>query len=73
MVGHRQLIERGLLLTISRGLVSRHATPNGFLCQAEDDPGSLRDALTVEYLDDLKDRAVWIVDRVSEMSDHDTP
>ena len=26
----RQLIERGLLLMISRGLVRRHATPNGF-------------------------------------------
>ena len=66
----RQLIERGLLLMISRGLVSRYATPNGFLYQAEDDAGPFLDALTAEYLDDLKDRAVWVVDRFSEMSDH---
>jgi hypothetical protein len=56
---------------ISRGLVSRHATQNGFLYQAEDDAGPFLDALTAEYLDDLKDRAVWVVDRFSEMSDHD--
>ncbi len=67
----RQLIERGLMLMISRGLVSRHATPNGFMYQAEDDAGPFLDALTAEYLDDLKDRAVWVVDRFGEMSDHD--
>jgi hypothetical protein len=27
--------------------------------------------LTAEYLDELKDRASWVVDRFSEMSDHD--
>src|SRR5580693_8807281 len=53
----RQLIERGLMLMISRGLVSRHPTPNGFMYQAEDDAGPFLDALTAEYLKDLKDRA----------------
>ena len=67
----RQLIERGLMLMISRGLVRRHATPNGFMYQAEDDAGPFLDALTAEYLDELKDRASWVVDRFSEMSDHD--
>jgi hypothetical protein len=67
----RQLIERGLLLMISRGLISRHATSTGFLYQAEDDAGPFLDALSAEYLDDLKNRAVWVVDRFSEMSDHD--
>ncbi len=67
----RQLIERGLLLMISRGLLRRHATPNGFTYQAEDDAGPFLDALTAEYLDELKDRATWVVDRFSDMSDHD--
>jgi hypothetical protein len=67
----RQLIERGLMLLISRGLISRHATPNGFMYQAEDDAGPFIDALSAEYLDDLKDRAVWVIDRFGEMSDHD--
>jgi hypothetical protein len=64
----RQLIERGLLLMISRGLVSRHATEQGFTYQAEDDAGPFLDALTAEYLDDLKDRATWVVDRFSQIS-----
>jgi hypothetical protein len=67
----RQLIERGLMLMISRGLVSRHATPDGFMYQAEDDAGPFLDALTVEYLDDLKDRADWVVDRFRDMSDQE--
>jgi hypothetical protein len=67
----RQLIERGIMLLISRGLISRHATPNGFMYQAEDDAGPFIDALSAEYLEDLKNRAVWVVDRFSEMSDQD--
>lgn len=67
----RQLIERGLMLMMSRGLINRHATPKGFMYQADDSAGPFLDALTAEYLDDLKDRAVWVIDRFSEMSDHD--
>lgn len=65
----RQLIERGLMLMISRGLVSRHATPNGFMYRAEDDAGPFLDALTAEYLNDLKDRATWVVKRFHDISD----
>ncbi len=67
----RQLIERGLLLMISRGLVGRSATQNGFMYYAQDDAGPFLDSLTAEYLSDLKDRAVWVVDRFSGMDDHD--
>jgi hypothetical protein len=67
----RQLIERGLMLMMSGGLVGRHATPDGFMYQAEDAAGPFLDGLTTEYLDDLKDRAVWVVDRFSQMTDHD--
>jgi hypothetical protein len=67
----RQLIERGLMLLISRRLISRHATPNGFMYQAEDDAGPFIDALSAEYLEDLKNRAVWVVDRFSEMNAQD--
>jgi hypothetical protein len=67
----RQLIERGLLLMMSRGLITRHATPNGFRYQADDSAGPFLDALTADYLADLKDRAVWVVNRFSETSDRD--
>jgi hypothetical protein len=67
----RQLIERGLMLMISRGLISRHATEIGFLYQAEDDTGPFVDALTEEYLYDLQDRASWVVDRFRNMDDQE--
>lgn len=67
----RELIERGLMLMISRGLVTWHATPNGFFYQAEDDAGPFLDALDADYLTELKDRATWVVDRFQEMTDQD--
>ncbi|MGA8030510.1 MAG: ABC-three component system middle component 2 [Bryobacteraceae bacterium] len=67
----RQLIERGLLLMISRGLVGRSATENGFMYYAEDDAGPFLDSLTAEYISELKGRAVWVVNRFSAMSDHE--
>jgi len=67
----RQLIERGLMLMASRKLVTRHATPNGFMYQAEDDAGPFLDTLTAEYLTDLKDRAEWVVDRFRDMTDQE--
>lgn len=67
----RRLIERGLMLMISRGLVSRHATQNGFLYQAEDDAGPFLDALTAEYVSDLKNRGEWVVNRFRDMSDQE--
>jgi hypothetical protein len=67
----RQLIERGLMLMSSRGLVSRHATEDGFMYQAEDDAGPFLDSLNAEYLNDLKNRAEWVVDRFRDMSDQE--
>jgi hypothetical protein len=67
----RQLIERGLMLMASRKLVTRHATPNGFMYQAEDDAGPFLDTLTAEYLTNLKDRAEWVVDRFRDMTDQE--
>lgn len=67
----RQLIERGLMLMMSRGLVGRYATPNGFMYQALDDVGPFLDALTSDYLSQLRDRAAWVVDRFSEMDDQE--
>lgn len=67
----RQLIRRGLMLMVSRGLITSHATPNGFMYQADDSAGPFLDALTAEYLEDLKDRAVWVVARFRGTSDHD--
>jgi hypothetical protein len=69
--GGSGMIERGLTLMISRGLVTRHATQDGFSYQAEDDAGPFLDALDADYLTELKDRATWVVDRFHEMTDQD--
>lgn len=65
----RTLIERGLNLMMSRGLVRREATSEGFMYCAEDCAAPFLDSLTAEYLSELKDRAVWAIDRFSEMTD----
>ena len=67
----RELIERGLMLMISRGLVTRHATTEGFFYLAEDDAGPFLDSLDAEYLIELKDRATWVVDRFQDMTDQE--
>lgn len=67
----RHLIERGLLLMISRGLVARYATAAGFTYQADDSAGPFLDALTAEYLNELKERAGWVFATFGKMSDPD--
>lgn len=67
----RHLVERGLLLMISRGLVARFASPSGFRYQADDTAGPFLDALTAEYVDELKERAEWVLKTFGEMSEPD--
>lgn len=57
----RGLVERGLNLMISRGLVSREPSENGFMYGAEDHVGSFLDALTTDYIRELAYRAEWVV------------
>jgi hypothetical protein len=65
----RQLIERGLLLMMSRGLVQRIATESGLCYQADDNAGPFLDALSADYLNDLKQRATWVMSTFGHMSD----
>jgi hypothetical protein len=65
----RQLIERGLMLMISRALVTREATEQGFMYRAQDDAGPFLDALTAEYIADLRNRATWVVARFGQTPD----
>jgi hypothetical protein len=67
----RQLIERGLLLMMSRGLIERVAAESGFSYQADDNAGPFLDALTADYINELKQRATWVVSTFGRMSDAD--
>ena len=67
----RRLIERGLLLMISRGLIQRFAKTSGFSYQAQDSAGPFLDVLTATYFDELKERADWLVATFGQSSPHD--
>ena len=67
----RELIDRGLMLMISRALVTRQATDQGFVFRANDDAGPFLDSLTAEYITDLRNRASWVVQRFENTNDHD--
>ncbi len=67
----RVLVESGLALMETRGLVARSATRHGFRYQAGDDAGSFVDLLTSPYTQALKECAGWLADNVLLLSDDD--
>lgn len=67
----RELIEKGLMLMISRGLCCRIPTQSGIQYIAGDNAVPFIDALTSPYLITLKDRAKWVTERFSNTSQED--
>lgn len=65
----RGLVESGLALMETRGLITRTATPCGFRYQAGEEAGSFVDLLTTIYSKALKERADWLVDNVLPLTD----
>ncbi len=65
----RRLVDVGLGLMQTRGLVARAMTPAGFRYKAGDDAGSFVDMLSSEYMSALKDRAEWLIENVHPMSE----
>jgi hypothetical protein len=65
----RRLIERGLLLMMSRGLILRVAAESGLAYQAHDSAGPFLDALSADYINELKQRSAWVVSTFGHMSD----
>src|SRR5690242_8186525 len=64
----RELIDRGLMLMMSRALATREPTEQGFIFRASDDAGPFLDSLTAEYIGDLRNRAAWVVQRFETTS-----
>lgn len=64
----RQLVEKGILLMASAGLVRRVSHDRGFLYVAEDSAGAFLDNLTSEYICGVKERAQWVVDTFDDLS-----
>jgi hypothetical protein len=65
----RGLVDSGLSLMKTRGLVARLVTPSGFRYRAGEEAGSFVDMLTSPYIQALKKKAAWLVDHIHPMSD----
>jgi hypothetical protein len=71
MLVRRGLVDSGLSLMGTRGLIKRHAVDSGFRYEAGDEAGSFVDHLHSHYAIELKMRASWLAEHVVPMSDDD--
>jgi hypothetical protein len=67
----RQIIERGLLLMMSRNLIIRNYSNSGMVYQASENATPFLDSLISKYTLLLKERADWVVSSFSSHSDHE--
>jgi len=65
----RGIIERGLLLFVSRGLVERHLDALGLSYSASDEAGPFLDCLQTTYTQLLRARAEWAVAAFGSLAD----
>lgn len=67
----RGLIENGLNLMISRGLIEKIPANDGFSYIAGENAAPFIHSLTTKYSLQLKERAQWVVDRFQSTSTHE--
>jgi hypothetical protein len=67
----RSLIERGLLLMMSRGLVERIIDDTGISYRAGELAETFFSALTTPYLRTLRDRGEWVVNKFGDLEDNE--
>jgi len=65
----RTVLEQGLMLYQSRGLLDRHYTETGVMFSATERTASFLDALSSDYAAQLRERAAWLVSMFGEMPD----
>jgi hypothetical protein len=64
----RQLIERGLLLMMSKGLIERQASSEGIQYLAGEAASPYLSSLNATYTTQLRERARWLVDTFANFS-----
>lgn len=67
----RKLVERALLLMMTRDLVVREMTAEGIRYKAGENAAPFLALLESEYLKALKDRAAWLISRLADLSEED--
>jgi hypothetical protein len=65
----RKLVETALELMMTRDLVNRAVSNEGFLYTAGESAAPFLEGLEAEYLTDLKARADWLVEHLGDLSD----
>lgn len=63
------MIQDGLTLYESRGLIERVYKDGGIFFAATDKSADFLDTLSTEYLTDLRDRADWVVNSFGALDD----
>lgn len=67
----RSVLEQGLMLYQSRGLLERHYTETGVMFAATERTAGFLDALSSGYAAELRERAAWMVSLFGEVTDGD--
>ena len=67
LVVRREIVDAGLTLMMSRGLVARLATTDGIQYIATDSASSFLSSLSASYTLQLKDRAEWIASNFAHL------
>lgn len=65
----RAVLEQGLMLYQSRGLLERHYTKAGVMFAATERTAAFLGALSSDYSTQLRERAAWLVSLFGEMPD----
>jgi hypothetical protein len=65
----RQIVERALLLMMTRNLVEREVGPEGIRYRGGENATPFIGMLQSEYLIALRERATWLVDTLADHSD----
>lgn len=65
----RRVVQQGLILMMSRDLVTRQATSSGIQYLAGESAATFLDSLRSPYLIELKSRATWLVDYFKDHSE----
>jgi hypothetical protein len=65
----RELIQAGLALMMSRGLVKRIVGASGINYQASESAGPFLNALTSSYILRLRERATWVTEHFENVTD----
>ncbi|MCK5662331.1 MAG: hypothetical protein KAI17_02545 [Thiotrichaceae bacterium] len=67
----RHIVERGLMLMISRGLVERFVDKTGIAYRAGELAETFLESLCTPYLVALRERARWVIDTFGDMDDEE--